>query len=92
MMDESFEHFRVRALAAGADEVIERRWEPEQIVEPHAHPFDADALVSEGEMWLTCGGQTRHLRSGDTFFIPKGTTHAEKYGPQGATYWVARRS
>ena len=91
-MDESFESFRVRALAAGADEVVERRWAPGQIVELHTHAFDADALVSEGEMWLTCGGETRHLRSGDTFSIPKGTTHSEKYGSEGAAYWVARRS
>jgi quercetin dioxygenase-like cupin family protein len=88
----SFESFRAKALKGGADEVVERRWTASQTVETHAHDFDADALVTEGEMWLTCGGETRHLRPGDTFYIRNGTPHSEKYGPQGATYWVARRN
>ena len=91
-MAESFESFRRRSLAAGADEAVERRWNPGQIVETHTHPFDADAVVTGGEMWLTCGGQTRHLVPGDTFQLPAGTPHDERYGPQGATYWVARRN
>jgi quercetin dioxygenase-like cupin family protein len=92
MKTESFESFRARSLKAGADEVLERRWDPGQIVGTHTHPFDADALVTEGEMWLTVGGETRHLRPGDTFSLPNGTPHAEKYGGDGATYWVARRN
>ena len=90
-MGESPASFRASKLAAGADEVVERRWAPGQIVDTHTHPFDADALVTEGEMWLTCGGETRHLRAGDMFQIAQGAPHAERYGPQGAAYWVARR-
>ena len=71
---------------------LERRWAPGQIAETHTHPFDAQALVTEGEMWLTCGGETRHLHPGDTFHVPQGMPHSERYGPQGATYWVARRN
>jgi quercetin dioxygenase-like cupin family protein len=92
MKTESFESFRARSLKAGADEVLERRWDAGQIVGTHTHPFEADALVTEGEMWLTISGETRHLHPGDTFFISNGTPHAEKYGPEGATYWVARRN
>jgi quercetin dioxygenase-like cupin family protein len=88
----ALQHFRARALDSGADEVLERRWAPNQIVEMHSHPFDADALVTEGEMWLTCGGETRHLCAGDTFFVSSGAPHSERYGPQGAIYWVARRT
>jgi quercetin dioxygenase-like cupin family protein len=43
-------------------------------------------------MWLTVGGETQHLVPGDRFDIPAGTPHAERYGPQGTTYWVARRN
>jgi quercetin dioxygenase-like cupin family protein len=89
---ESFESFRASSLKAGADEVLERRYAPGQVVETHTHPFDADALVTDGEMWLTCGGETRHLRPGDTFHLSNGTPHSERYGEQGATYWVARRN
>jgi quercetin dioxygenase-like cupin family protein len=92
MTAESFENFRARSLETGADEVVERRWEPGQIVETHTHPFDAEAVVIEGEMWLTYSGETRHLRVGDKFQIHAGTPHAERYGPHGAVYRVARRS
>jgi quercetin dioxygenase-like cupin family protein len=50
------------------------------------------ALVVRGEFWLTVGEQTRHLRAGDAFELQRGIPHAERYGPQGATYWVARRN
>jgi quercetin dioxygenase-like cupin family protein len=89
---ESFESFRTSSLKAGADEVLERHYAPGQVVETHTHPFTADALVTQGEMWLTRGGETQHLRVGDTFQLPNGTPHSEKYGPEGATYWVARRN
>lgn len=85
-----FDTFRDRALAAGADELIERRWSPGQLVETHTHPFEAEALVVEGEMWLTCDGETRHLMPGDEFHLAHGQPHAERYGPEGAVYWVAR--
>ena len=41
-------------------------------------------------MWLTVDGVTQHLQPGDRFDLPAGQPHAERYGPQGATYWVAR--
>ena len=43
-------------------------------------------------MWLTCAGATRHLRPGDTFELAHAAEHAERYGPEGATYWAARRN
>ena len=87
----NFAVFESNARAAGFDEALVRDWAPNTVVETHAHPFDADALVTQGEMWLTCGTTTRHLRPGDTFSLASGDLHAERYGPQGATYWVARR-
>jgi quercetin dioxygenase-like cupin family protein len=90
--DKSFAQFESEARTRGADQVMERRWEPRTEVKPHSHPFDADALVVEGEMWLTVGGATRHLLPGDTFAIPRGVEHSERYGEQGATFWVGRRA
>jgi quercetin dioxygenase-like cupin family protein len=87
----SFDEFERTARAAGADEVLVRDWAP-GVSATHSHSFDADALVVQGEMWLTCGDETRHLRPGDTFVLSHGTPHAERYGEQGATYWVARRN
>ena len=88
----NFDVFQANARAAGFDEALVREWAPNTVVETHAHPFDADAVVTQGEMWLTCGEITRHLKPGDTFSLASGALHAEHYGPQGATYWVARRT
>jgi len=88
----SFAAFEAEARAAGADEALERRWSPGQVVETHTHPFDAEAVVVAGEMWLECAGQVRHLLPGGTFRLAAGTPHSERYGAQGATYWVARRN
>ena len=43
-------------------------------------------------MWLTVAGQTRHLHPGDRFELDAHVPHDERYGPEGATYWVARRN
>jgi quercetin dioxygenase-like cupin family protein len=91
MEQPDFTTFETTARAAGATEVLERRWAPSLVLEEHTHPFKVvDALVVEGEMWLTCGGRTRHLKPGDRFTLAPAEPHAERYGPAGATYWVAR--
>ncbi len=91
MTDPCFDAFRTQALAAGFTEVLERAWAPDTVVGPHTHPFEASALLVAGDMWLTVEGGTRHLLPGDRFELVAGVLHAERYGPQGATYWVARR-
>ena len=87
----TFEAFETDALARGFDEVADRRWLPAEVVAEHSHPFSVKALVVHGEMWLTVGDTTQHLRPGDTFELAHGAPHAERYGPEGATYWAARR-
>jgi quercetin dioxygenase-like cupin family protein len=89
-MPNSFESFKSAALAEGFDEVLERVWAPDTVLEEHTHPFAAKALVVQGEMWLTVGGETQHLVPGEMFEIELGVPHSERYGPEGATYWVAR--
>ncbi len=87
----SFETFRLQALMEGYDEALEREWAPLTLLDMHSHPFAAKAIVTRGEMWLTVGDLTRQLRRGDTFELEPGVPHAERYGTEGATYWVARR-
>ena len=86
-----FETFSRQARAAGFDEVIERVWAPDTVLPEHTHPFAVQAIVTQGQMWLTLEGQTRELRTGDRFELDRDVPHAERYGPEGATYWVARR-
>ena len=90
-MQKSFSEFEAGAKAQGFDEVLERRWAPGQVVATHSHPFDANALVVEGEMWLQVGDQTQHIAAGGTFELARGTPHSERYGSEGTVYWVARR-
>ena len=88
----TFDTFEASALADGFDEVVERRWAARTVLEPHTHSFALKARVVQGEMWLTVGDDVRHLLPGDTFALDSGVSHAERYGKDGATYWVARRT
>ena len=88
----SLEVFEQNARSAGYDEVIVRQWQPDTVVPDHTHPFDASAVVVQGEMWLTCGSDTRYITPGGTFELSRNIPHSERYGSQGATYWVARRN
>jgi mannose-6-phosphate isomerase-like protein (cupin superfamily) len=85
-----FSEFEAAERARGCSDVMSRSWDANSQQATHTHPFHARAVVVEGEMWLTVDGQTQHLRPGDRFDLPPGTPHSERYGPEGATYWVAR--
>jgi len=88
----TFEDYEARARARGFDEVKERVWAGGSEAATHTHPFAVEAVVVAGEMWLTVGADTRHLRAGDTFALDRDVPHAERYGPSGGTYWAARRN
>jgi hypothetical protein len=88
----SFEEFKQQALAEGFDEVLERSWDPDVVLDTHTHPFAVKARVTAGQMWLTQGTQKRYLTPGDEFTVAREEPHAEHYGPEGASYWVARKN
>jgi hypothetical protein len=88
----TFDTFGISARSQGFDEVLERHWKPGTVVDTHTHGFAVKALVVQGEMWLRCGERTLHLLPGDTFQLEREVPHDERYGPEGATYWVARRN
>ena len=87
----TYAEFEADARARGCTEVLERRWDPLTVVATHTHAFAARALVVQGEMWLNVGGEVQHLRPGGRFELEPGVPHDERYGAEGATYWVARR-
>ncbi|HEY1325596.1 MAG TPA: AraC family transcriptional regulator [Casimicrobiaceae bacterium] len=91
MAGTGFEAFEADAKAQGFDEVLERKWPPSAVLHVHSHPFALRARVVKGEMWLTVGEAVRHLLPGDEFALERDVPHAERYGAEGATYWVARR-
>jgi mannose-6-phosphate isomerase-like protein (cupin superfamily) len=85
-----FEDFKEKKLEQGYREVLERQWEPNIEKEFHRHEYTADAIVIEGEFWLTVEGKTRHLNPGDSFHVPAQVEHKEKYGVAGYVFWVAK--
>ncbi|NBT73468.1 MAG: AraC family transcriptional regulator, partial [Betaproteobacteria bacterium] len=61
------------------------------IIPDHSHPFALKALVISGQMWLTVNAVEQALQPGDVFELSHSQPHAERYGPEGASYLVARR-
>jgi len=47
-------------------------------VPPHSHGAQWGIMV-DGEMHLTIGGETRHIKTGDSYFIPSGVEHAATF-------------
>jgi quercetin dioxygenase-like cupin family protein len=88
----NFDEFTQTAMAAGFDEVLVREWAPNTVLHTHTHPFSVQAVVTQGEMWLTVDSQTQHLQTGSTFELARDVPHDERYGAEGATYWVARKN
>jgi quercetin dioxygenase-like cupin family protein len=60
-------------------------------LDTHTHPFEARALITQGDIRLDVGGQHTTYRAGDVFHLPALVAHAEWVGPQGVTYIVGRR-
>ena len=89
---QTFAEFESHARSQRVDEVVVREWAPGQVAGTHAHPFDVSALVVRGEFVLTCGGQEKTVSAGQPFELARGTPHSERYGPEGATFWVARKN
>ena len=86
----TLESFTAQSMDEGFDEIIVRQLEANFKLDTHTHPFDVSAYVAQGEYWLTVNDEVKHLKVGDFFRLARNVPHAELYGPQGATVWVAR--
>lgn len=75
----------------GYDEIETKSMKPGMTVPDHTHPFDARALVLDGEISVTWQGQTKTCRQGDVFTMAAGVTHSEQLGPDGVRFLVGRR-
>jgi len=84
--------FESQALAQGYQVVLDLRWEPDTVLTEHSHPFDAYALVLQGELWLTTAGTTQHITPGNSYRVQRGAAHSERYGAHGARTLMARRT
>ena len=50
---------------------------------PHSHAWDEAFFVIKGSVNITCGGNTELCPAGTLAFVPGGTIHSFKYGPDG---------
>jgi quercetin dioxygenase-like cupin family protein len=73
-----------------AEPVLVRR-EANGRLDDHSHPFEARALVLEGEIRIHAGGEIKIYRSGDVFHLRRDEPHRESYGPDGVEYLSGRR-
>jgi quercetin dioxygenase-like cupin family protein len=87
---DTFEAFTAISMDEGFDEVLVREWAPDLVIDTHTHPFDVSAWVVRGEFKLTVGDKVIKLQAGDPFRLGRDIAHAEHYGSEGATVWVAR--
>lgn len=90
MQPANLEDFTAHAMDEGFDEITTREWAPGLQLDSHTHPFDLHVYVARGSLVLTVGDSRRDFRAGEDFRLARNTPHAEHYGPEGATFWVAR--
>ena len=57
----------------------------------HQHPFEACALITQGDITLTVSGVSTTYGVGDIFRLPALTPHHENAAPHGVTYIAGRK-
>ncbi len=83
--------FEARLQLDGFVELQTREMPPGLHNSEHAHDFEVRALMLDGELQLTCDGDTSAYRAGDVFTMAAGRPHEEQFGAAGARYLVGRR-
>ncbi|MBA3477922.1 MAG: cupin [Lautropia sp.] len=86
------DEFTALLAAESFDEVVTVAREANGGLEFHAHPFEAKALVLEGDLSIRTEGGERVYRVGDVFHLHANVLHSERYGSGGVTYLVGRKT
>lgn len=85
------EQFLKMVRHEGFSEVVRVAREPGTMLESHTHPFEAKALILDGEIRITTAAGDRTYRADDIFHLQAQETHAAFYGPQGVQYLAGRK-
>lgn len=85
------EHFLQQLRAQGYTEVTTVTREPHGHLDTHSHPFEARALILDGEISICCNGHESLYCPGEVFHLGRDVPHTERYGPTGVRYLVGRR-
>ena len=57
----------------------------------HTHPFEAKAIILEGEIRIQYDGKNDRYQVGEIFHLAAEVPHQEQYGPSGVKYLVGRK-
>lgn len=83
--------FMAVLASEGFAETVTVEREAHGSLDVHAHPFEAKALILDGEIRLCIGETEQIFKAGQVFHLLAGTPHSETYGPEGVRYLVGRR-
>lgn len=75
----------------GFKEVVRVTREPGAMLASHTHPFEAKALILDGEIRIATATDDRTYCAGDIFHLRAHEPHAEFYGRNGVQYLVGRK-
>ena len=85
------QQFEASVLADGYNAVVHVDRASDYSLGDHQHTFDACALITAGEFFISVDGVNRGYKVGEIFRVPAGTVHQENAGPQGVSYVAGRR-
>jgi len=85
------DEFLAELASEGFQEIATVTREAGQSLDTHAHPFEAKALIVEGELTIRARETERRFQAGDVFHLATNEPHSESYGPSGVVYLVGRK-
>jgi len=59
-------------------------------LDSHAHPFEAKALVVQGDLHIRTAIGERHYGVGEVFHLAAHEAHSERFGAEGVRYLAGR--
>ena len=85
------DEFMETLAAEGFAEPVTVQREANGFLGNHAHPFEAKALILDGEILLRIGDVEQTYKKGQVFHLFANVLHSETYGPDGVKYLVGRK-
>ncbi|MGI4857487.1 MAG: cupin domain-containing protein [Janthinobacterium lividum] len=87
-----YSQFTETLAREGFNEVVLVERQADGHLDSHAHPFEAKALVLEGDVRIREADNTeRTYKTGEIFHLPANRAHEEWYGANGVRYLVGRK-
>jgi quercetin dioxygenase-like cupin family protein len=83
--------FEAELKSAGYVEIESKAIDPRPVNHGHTHDYDIRGLVLSGIFIVDQGEKPVTYRAGDIFNVPKGRSHTEEIGVEGAKIVVGRK-